>query len=109
MSHRGRMGAFKEEKHQLTRPTRKVLGALGIFLGNHKLGLFFSVLLIGLSSIASVISPIILKDGIDLAAEDSDYQVALWFMWVFLGLTLFSWILSSVNTRIQSKINSRKV
>ncbi len=108
MSHRGRrFGGFQEEKHQLTRPTRKVLGALGIFLGNHRLGLFFSVVLIGLSSIASVISPILLKDGIDLATEDSNYQVALWFMWVFLGLTLFSWILSSINTRVQAKISSR--
>ena len=67
MSHGRRRGppAMFMEKAKRTRPTRLLLGKLWGYLGQYRNWLLLSGLLILTSTIAQILSPYIIKEGLD--------------------------------------------
>ncbi|MHA1198466.1 MAG: ABC transporter ATP-binding protein [Candidatus Heimdallarchaeaceae archaeon] len=96
------------EKYDRARSTRVLVGSLGKYIKKY----LWTILLIALISIVysliSIINPIIIGKGLDTLAETSDTtRLVIILSVTFLVLTIFGWIINSISTRLQAKMNSK--
>ena len=104
---RGHRGVLAAEKPTLTRPVGVLLKGVVHYLGPHKWAFIAGAFLVALNSIISIIAPLYLASGIDiLDLKQSNLNTALLLAGIFLGLTVFGWIIQSVSTRILAKTRS---
>ncbi len=96
------------EKYDRARSTRVLVGSLGKYIKKY----LWTILLIALISIVysviSIINPLIIGAGLDTLAETSDTtRLVIILSSTFLALTIFGWIINSISTRLQAKMNSK--
>ncbi|MHA1418932.1 MAG: ABC transporter ATP-binding protein [Candidatus Heimdallarchaeaceae archaeon] len=96
------------EKYDRARSTRVLVSSLGKYIKEYK----WTILLIaGISivySIISIINPLIIGAGLDSLVETSDtLTLVIILSATFLALTVFGWVINSISTRLQAKMNSK--
>ncbi|MHA2172787.1 MAG: ABC transporter ATP-binding protein [Candidatus Kariarchaeaceae archaeon] len=108
MSHgrgRGPMGGFGE-KQSRNRSSKKLIGLLWGYLGVYKIPLLVSGGLILIYTLGSIVSPLIIAEGLDRAKENPLREFLLLIFAVFLTLTLLTWIFNSLNTWLLARVNA---
>ncbi|MFX0087289.1 MAG: ABC transporter ATP-binding protein [Candidatus Hodarchaeota archaeon] len=113
MSHgRGPGRLFTTRDHRMTRTTKQLLKMLWGYLGKYYLLLLFSGLLILISTVGSIISPIIISEGIDTAIPINtsivipDIKLLGLFFYIFLILSLLIWLTNALNTYILAQVRA---
>ncbi len=113
MSHgRGPGRMFATRDHRMTRTTKQLLKMLWGYLGKYSLLLLFSGLLILISTVGSIISPIIISEGIDTAIPINtgivipDIKLLGLFFYIFLILSLLIWLTNALNTYILAQVRA---
>ncbi|MBY9001495.1 MAG: ABC transporter ATP-binding protein, partial [Candidatus Heimdallarchaeota archaeon] len=98
------------DKYDRARSTKVLVGSLGKYVKKY----LWTILLIALISIVysviSIINPLIIGAGLDtlVDSELSDTtRIVIILSSTFLALTIFGWIINSISTRIQAKMNSK--
>ncbi len=109
MSHGGRgPGRMFGEKATRNRPAKTLLRLLWGYLSPYKYLLASSAALIFSYTIGSIISPIIISEGLDAAVTpttpNTDFLMLLFI--IFLGLSLTIWLLNALNTYVLAKVNA---
>ena len=108
MSHgrgRGPMGGIRE-KQTRNRKTRVLLELLWGYLRIYKIPLLVSGGLILLYTLGSIISPLIIAEGLDQAKTNPLRDLLILIFIMFLFLTLFTWTFNSFNTWVLAKVNA---
>jgi ATP-binding cassette subfamily B protein len=108
MSHghgRGPMGGLRE-KQKRNRSSKKLIGLLWGYLGIYRNPLLISGGLILIYTLGSILSPIIIAEGLDRATDNPIRDFLFFIFLVFLALTLFTWIFNSLNTWILARLNA---
>ncbi len=108
MGHGRGPGRFMMESAKKTRPTKQLLGRLWGYLGKFKFWVLFSGLLILVSTLGQIISPLIISSGLDAAVENASPNVEFLtiLFYVFLGISLFVWFTNAVNTYILARVKA---
>jgi len=105
---RGPHGFFVDTKHKKTRSTKQLLKMLWGYLTPFKGLLLLSALLIFAYAIGSIISPLIISEGLDAAVAtvrpDIDFLLLLFV--VFLVLSLAIWFFNALNTYILARLQA---
>ncbi|MFX1283338.1 MAG: ABC transporter ATP-binding protein [Promethearchaeota archaeon] len=105
---RGPHGFFVDTKYKKARSTKQLLKMLWGYLAPFKGLLLLSALLIFSYAIGSIISPLIISEGLDAAVEtvspDIDFLLLLFF--VFLALSLAIWFFNALNTYILARLQA---
>ena len=110
MSHRprGPGRAFGGEKYDRARSTKVLLGNLWKYIRRYIKPIIVVASISILYSILSVVNPIIIGNGVNVLTESPNaYSVLIILTITFFSLTLLGWIISSVSTRIQAKMNAQ--
>ncbi len=106
---RGPHGFFADTKHKKVRPTKQLLKMLWGYLVPFKGLLLVSALLIFVYAIGSIISPLIISEGLDAAVvtltPDVDFLGFLFI--VFLIISLAIWVVNAVNTYILARLKAK--
>ncbi|MHA1206354.1 MAG: ABC transporter ATP-binding protein, partial [Candidatus Hodarchaeales archaeon] len=106
MSHgRGPMRGFGE-KQQRNRKTKMLIGLLWGYLRNYRAPLLISGGLILVFTLGSILSPLIIAEGLDQAKDNPIRDLLILIFFIFLALTLFTWTFNSLNTWILAKLNA---
>ncbi|UJG43819.1 MAG: ABC transporter ATP-binding protein/permease [Candidatus Heimdallarchaeum endolithica] len=106
--HRGPGRALGLEKHKRARSTRVLLGSLWKYLKNYIWSIIFAASLIIVYSLFSLVTPLILKTGIDRATEENaTMKILMPVIISFFVLVILGWIINSISTIILTKINSK--
>ncbi|MFX0182663.1 MAG: ABC transporter ATP-binding protein [Candidatus Hodarchaeota archaeon] len=111
MSHgrgRGPHGLFQETKHQRTRPTKQLVRMLWGYLGQYSTFLILSGFLILAYTIGSIISPLIISEGLDAAVSTSTQDInflSILFA-IFLILSVLIWVFNALNTYILARVKA---
>ncbi|MFX0122222.1 MAG: ABC transporter ATP-binding protein [Candidatus Hodarchaeota archaeon] len=105
---RGPHGFFADSKHKKARSTMQLLKMLWGYLAPFKGLLLLSALLIFTYAIGSIISPLIISEGLDAAVTtvnpDIDFLLLLFF--IFLALSLAIWFFNALNTYILARLQA---
>ncbi|UJG40949.1 MAG: ABC transporter ATP-binding protein/permease [Candidatus Heimdallarchaeum aukensis] len=105
---RGPGRALGLEKHKRARSTKVLLASLWKYLKNYIWSIFFAASLIILYSLFSLVTPLILKTGIDkVTEEDASMKILMPVIVSFFVLVILGWIINSISTIILTKINSK--
>ena len=102
---RGPMGALVE-KQKRNRSSKKLIGLLWDYLRIYRTKLLVSGLLILIYTLGSILSPLIIAEGLDRAKENPLRELLILIFLVFLALTLLTWIFNSLNTWILARVNA---
>ena len=106
MSHgRGPMRALME-KQQRNRSSRQLIGLLWGYLRNYRSLLVISGSLILLFTLGSIFSPLIIAEGLNRATENPVRDFLLLIFIVYLGLSLLTWTINSLNTWLLARVNA---
>jgi len=105
---RGPHGLFKEAKHQRTRPTKQLVRMLWRYLGHYSTFLILSGFLILVYTIGSIISPLIISEGLDAAVSTStpDINFLSFLFAIFLVLSFLIWVFNALNTYILARVKA---
>ncbi len=103
--HGSRMRALGE-KQQRNRSSKELLGLLWGYLENYRNLLVISGALILFFTLGSIFSPIIIKEGLDRATEDPTRDALMIIFLVYLALSLFTWVINSLNTWLLARVNA---
>jgi len=95
---RGLMG--KKEKR--SRPIRVLLGRMVHYLGSFKRIVIIGAILSLVSTVVSVVIPLVLRDGIDSVDLVGSFNILISLTTLFLVLSVVSWVMGGVNTWIMS-------
>ncbi len=95
---RGMMG--KKEKR--SRPVRVLLGKMVGYLGKFKRITAIGAILSLVATIVGVITPLILRDGINSVYQVGSVNILILLTTIFLILSVITWIMNGVNTWIMS-------
>ncbi|MHA1865719.1 MAG: ABC transporter ATP-binding protein [Candidatus Heimdallarchaeaceae archaeon] len=105
---RGPGRALGIEKHKRARSTRVLLGSLWKYLKNYIWSIIFAASLIIIYSLFSLITPLILKIGIDRATEENaTMKILMPVIISFFVIVILGWIINSISTIVLTKINSK--
>ncbi|UCE12717.1 MAG: ABC transporter ATP-binding protein [Candidatus Heimdallarchaeota archaeon] len=106
---RGPHGFFADTKYKKIRSTRQLLKMLWGYLEPFKGLLLLSVLLIFVYSIGSIISPLLISNGLDAAVADAtpDLNFLGFLFIVFLILSFVIWIFNAFNTYILARLKAK--
>ncbi|MHA1205102.1 MAG: ABC transporter ATP-binding protein [Candidatus Heimdallarchaeaceae archaeon] len=105
---RGPGRALGLEKHKRARSTKVLLASLWKYLKNYIWSIIFAASLIILYSLSSLVTPLILKTGIDkVTEEDASMKILMPVIISFFVLVILGWIINSISTIILTKINSK--
>ncbi len=109
MSHgRGPGRAFEQDKYDRARSTKILLGSLWKYIRRYIKPIILVVSISIVYSLLSVINPIVIGGGINVLTESpSATSLLIGLTITFFSLTLFGWILNSLSTRIQAKMNAK--
>ncbi|MFX1517672.1 MAG: ABC transporter ATP-binding protein [Promethearchaeota archaeon] len=106
---RGPHGFFADTKYKKARSTRQLVKMLWGYLAPFKGLLLLSAFLIFAYAIGSIISPLIISNGLDAAIStltpDLDFLGFLFIIFLFLSFTI--WILNAFNTYILARLKAR--
>ncbi len=103
--HGSRMRALGEKQNR-NRSSKELLGLLWGYLENYRNLLAVSGVLILLFTLGSIFSPLIIKEGLDRATEDPTRDILVIIFLVYLTLSLFTWIINSMNTWLLARVNA---
>ncbi|UCG04012.1 MAG: ABC transporter ATP-binding protein [Candidatus Heimdallarchaeota archaeon] len=106
---RGPHGFFADTKYKKVRSTKQLLKMLWGYLTPFKGLLLFSAFLILTYAIGSIISPLIISEGLDAAVATlhPDINFLGFLFIVFLILSLAIWIINAVNTYILARLKAK--
>ncbi len=111
MSHRPPRGpgrAFAQDKYDRSRSTKVLLSNLWVYIRRHIKPIILVASVSIIYSILTVVNPIIIGSGINVLTETPNATSILIILTIsFFLLTLLGWILSSISTRIQAKMNAK--
>ncbi len=100
-------GRMFQDKYKRARSTKVLVSKLWKYIKPYSWPIIISAILIILYSLTSLVSPMILKQGIDkVTVQNQTLSVLLPFVLMFAGFTITGWILNSLSTIIMSKMNS---
>ncbi len=108
MSHGRGPGRFMMESAKKTRSTKQLLGRLWVYLGKFWPWVLFSGLLILVSTLGQIISPLIISQGLDaaVATASPDIEFLTTLFVIFLALSLFVWVANAFNTFILARVKA---
>jgi ABC-type multidrug transport system fused ATPase/permease subunit len=99
---------FAVDKHDRARSTRVLVGSLSVYIKKYLWMILLVALISILYSVISIINPLIIGAGLDTLAVSSDTtRLVIILSATFLVLTVFGWVINSISTRLQAKMNSK--
>ncbi|NHJ01331.1 MAG: ABC transporter ATP-binding protein [Candidatus Heimdallarchaeota archaeon] len=108
MAHRRGPGRMFGEKSHRNRPAIPLIKMLWNYLAHYRIFLAVSALLIFIYTIGSMVSPIIISEGLDAAviptSPNTNFLLLLFI--IFLILSLLIWLLNALNTYILAKVTA---
>ena len=106
---RGPHGFFVDTKYKKARSTRQLVSMLWGYLAPFKGFLLLSAFLIFAYAIGSIISPLIISNGLDAAVTtltpDLDFLGFLFIVFLVLSLTI--WFVNALNTYILARLKAK--
>ncbi|MFX0015003.1 MAG: ABC transporter ATP-binding protein [Promethearchaeota archaeon] len=106
---RGPHGLFVDTKYKKVRSTKQLLKMLWGYLAPFKGFLILSGLLILAYAIGSIISPLIISEGLDaaVATDKPDVEFIILLFAIFLALSLIIWFINALNTYILARLRAK--
>ncbi len=99
---RGGPAGLMGKREKRSRPIRVLLGRMVHYLGGFKRITLIGATLALISAVVGVITPVILRDGIDSIVLTGAFPPLLLLTALFVVLSVLSWIMSGANTWIMS-------
>jgi ABC-type multidrug transport system fused ATPase/permease subunit len=93
---------FLGKKEQRSRPVRVLLGKMVKYLGKFRRIVFVGAILSLASTLVSVVTPLVLRDGINSVYLVGSFNILVTLTGLFLLLSVASWIMGGANTWIMS-------
>ncbi len=108
MGHGRGPGRFLMESGKKTRPTKQLLGRLWGYLRKFNFWILASGLLILVSTVGAMISPLLISSGLDAAVKNisPNLEFLTMIFYVFLILSLIVWFSNATNTYILAKVKA---
>ncbi|MFX0052080.1 MAG: ABC transporter ATP-binding protein [Candidatus Hermodarchaeota archaeon] len=107
-SGRGPGGLFSETKHKRTRSSKQLVKLLWEYLSHYSSFILLSGFLILAYTLGSIISPLIISEGLDAAVStltpDINFLSLLFIVFLFLSLVI--WIFNALNTYILARVRA---
>ena len=106
---RGPHGFFADTKYKKLRSNRQLVKMLWGYLTPFKGLLLLSALLIFVYAIGSIISPLIISNGLDIAVASlsPDLNLLGFLFILFLVLSLMIWLVNALNTYILARLRAK--
>ncbi|MFW9852443.1 MAG: ABC transporter ATP-binding protein, partial [Candidatus Thorarchaeota archaeon] len=105
---RGPGRALTIDKYKRARSTKVLVNSLWKYLRKYIAPIITVAVLSILYSVTSLINPIIIRNGINSITEgNSTFRALVPLTIIFFVLTIIGWIITSISTRIQARMNSK--
>ena len=105
---RGPGRALTIDKYKRARSTKVLVNSLWKYLRKYLTPIITVAILSILYSVTSLINPIIIRNGLNsITNENPTFQSLIPLTIIFLILTILGWIITSISTRIQARMNSK--
>ena len=105
---RGPGRALTIDKYKRARSTKILVSSLWKYLRKYITPIITVAVLSIIYSVTSLINPIIIRNGLNsIINENPTFNSLIPLTIIFFVLTVFGWILTSISTRIQARMNSK--
>ncbi len=105
---RGPGRALTVDKYKRARSTKVLVNSLWKYLRKYIVPIITVAILSILYSVTSLINPIIIRNGLNsITSENPTFESLIPLTIIFFALIIVGWIITSVSTRIQARMNSK--